>query len=132
MLIDVRFVVSRCVEALQICTSADASNPSRSHVSVREEPPAEPDRDGAVLVCKRCASHSSFETCISSCCATHTACRSARRRRSQAQLEGSCTVKWLVLLEASALVQIWSASTHRLTTNRASISISVARPGRGT
>ena len=28
-------------------------------------------------------------------------------------------------------MHIWSASTHRLTTNRASISISVARSGRG-
>ena len=35
-------------------------------------------------------------------------------------------------LEARALVQIWSASTHRLLTYRASISISVARPDRGT
>ena len=41
----------------------------------------------------------------------------------------TCTRLWW---EERALVQIWSASTHRLTTNRASISISVARSGRGT
>ena len=41
----------------------------------------------------------------------------------------TCTRLWW---EERAVVYIWSASTHRLTTNRASISISVARSGRGT
>ena len=84
VLIDARFVVSGCLEALQICRTARASS-STSHLTV-QEPPAAPYRDGAVLVCKRCASDSSFRCMFINCCPTRIACRPTQRRHGQHQL----------------------------------------------
>ena len=59
---------------------------STSHLTVRE-PPAAPYCDGAVLVCKRCASDSSCRYMFTKCCPTRIACRPAQRRHGKEQLD---------------------------------------------
>ena len=60
MLIDVRFVASRWLEVLQICTSARSSRTTHWHSHLHSSVLAALYRDGAVLIHKRRASESSY------------------------------------------------------------------------
>ena len=59
MLIDVRFVASRWLEVLQICTPARSSHTTHLHSHLHASVLAALYRDGAVLIRKRRASDSS-------------------------------------------------------------------------
>ena len=119
MLVDVRFVASACLEALQICMTVQSC--CSSHCRARSlscawtfsDPDAWRDLSFALSV---------YLKHLETLCEAQVS-PSTRTRERPGAAEASCAIV-TVLEQDYTVMQIWSASRHALATNRTSISIS--------